>query len=57
MPLEGGNTAPRDLQGLATLGLTRWVMNLCSAVVDPDHLGLSEKAEIILHLILYFLMV
>lgn len=29
VPLEEGNTAPRDLQGLATLGLTRWVINPC----------------------------
>lgn len=29
----------------------------CGAVVDPDHLGLSEKAKIILHLVLYFLVV
>lgn len=28
VPLEEGNTALRDLQGLATLGLTRWVINL-----------------------------
>lgn len=32
VPLEGGNTAPRDLQGLATLGLTRWVINLCAVL-------------------------
>lgn len=28
-----------------------------SSVVDPDHLGLSEKAKIILRLVLYFLVV
>lgn len=32
MLLEEGNTALRDLQGLATLGLTRWVINLCAVL-------------------------
>lgn len=32
MPLEEGNAAPGDLQGLATLGLTRWVINPCAVL-------------------------
>lgn len=30
--LEEGNTALGDLQGLATLGLTPWVINLCAVL-------------------------
>lgn len=61
VPLEEGNTAQRDLPGLATLGLIRWVINPCAVlrwILTTLRLSCSsEKAEIILHLELYFLVV
>lgn len=42
VPLEGGGTAQRDLQGLATLGLIWWVINPCAVlwwILTTSHLS------------------